>query len=122
MAYADADFYTNTYGGALPADASLDKLLARASDDIDIATLYRIGTLGGLTALTDFCQQQIKMAVCAQADYVDATGGIADFGGLSGYSVGDVNVQLGAATGGYPALAPRARAYLLPTGLMNRGV
>lgn len=120
MSYADADFYTNTYGGALPADAALEQLLARASDDIDRATFGRIPAQGGLTVLSPFCQKQVQLAVCAQADYLQTTGGLSDLAGVGSYRIGDVSLQLDGASA--LLLAPRARGYLEPTALLYRGV
>ncbi|MFT8888628.1 MAG: hypothetical protein ABF904_07405 [Ethanoligenens sp.] len=120
MAYADAAFYTGTYGGTIPADAALDTLLAQASDDIDNAAYGRIGALGGFNALTPFCQKQVQMAVCAQADHLQTTGSLSDLGGVNGYTIGDVTVRLSGAAD--LLLAPRAREYLTPTMLLFRGV
>lgn len=120
MAYADAAFYSGTYGGTLPADAALDTLLARASDDVDNASYERIPAQGGFSALTPFCQKQVQFAVCAQADFLQARDGLTNLNGISRYTVGDVTVQLdGTSTA---SLAPRARQYLLPTMLLFRGV
>lgn len=119
MAYADAAFYTGTYNGTLPADTTLDALLARASDDIDAATYYRIPGFGGIGTLTVFQQRQIQLAVCAQADYVQSVGGLVDIGGAAGFSIGDAQMQMG--NNPLQALGPRAHAYLLPTMLLFRG-
>ena len=119
MAYADTAFYTDTYGGTLSADGTLTVLLSRASDDIDRAVYGRIGALGGFSALTSFCQKQVQLAVCAQADYLSETDGLRDLPGLTRYEIGDVNVQLSASP---PFLGERARAFLLPTMLLFRGV
>lgn len=120
MAYADAAFYSGTYGGTLPTDAVLDRLLARASDDIDSAVYGRISALGGFSALTPYCQNQVQMAACAQADYLQTTDGLSDLGGINGYTIGDVTVQLDGTSA--TSLAPRARQYLMPTMLLFRGV
>lgn len=120
MAYADAAFYEETYGGALSTDASLGTLLARASDDIDNAVLERINAHGGFSALTPFCQHQVQMAVCAQADYLSETSGLRDLQGVNRYTVGDVTVQMDGSS--VSPLAPRTREYLLPTMLLFRGV
>lgn len=120
MAYADTDFYINTYGGTLPAGTALENLLARATDDIDSAVYGHIGAQGGFAALTAFCQRQVQFAVCAQADHLQAAGGLADLAGVDSYQVGDVSLKL--QSGSFPRLAPRARRYLEPTSLLCRGV
>lgn len=119
MAYADANFYQDIYSGTIPPGAALTTLLERASDDVDAMTFHRIPAVGGIDALTPFQQEQVKRAVCTQADYRNEFGDLID-AGLSGYHIGDVTVSAG--QGGMEPYSPRARDCLLPTGFLNRGV
>lgn len=119
MAYADSDYYKTTYGGTAIPDAALGRCLMQASDDIDAMTFCRIGGDAGFAQLPDYAQEQIRRAVCAQADYRHDYGDITD-AGLTGYHVGDVTVSM--SSGGAQSFSPRARQLLLPTGLLYRGV
>lgn len=119
MAYADVDYYKNTYGGAAIPDEQLPRYLSQASDDIDAMTFCRVGGAAGFAALPAYTQSQVQKAVCAQADYRHDYGDMIDVG-LSGYHVGDVTVNIESA--GIGPYSPVARRLLLPTGLMYPGV
>mgnify|MGYP002855578470 FL=1 len=114
--YADVDFYRNTYYGSDASDTELKKWLSRASDDIDIATLHRIGNLSDFP---EDVQTAIKKAACAQTEnYIEAGSGI---DGLASLSVGSFSVS--ASDGGKRAvLCTRATQYLAQTGLLCRAI
>lgn len=120
MAYADSSYYKDTYEGSAVPDDQLEQMLATASDDIDAMTYGRIGGEAGFQALTSFQQEKVRRAVCLQADYLHDFGDVAALG-LSGYSVGDVSVNMDSGSG-TAAYSSAARRVLLPTGLMNRVV
>lgn len=65
MAYADLDFYKNTYFGNVVPDADFPRMSERASDYIDQITFCRL-----VDGLPDDERQQnrIKKAVCAVAE------------------------------------------------------
>jgi len=67
MAYADTDYYTNTYGGTIAAE-TIKPYLEKASNDIDILTYSRINAIGW-DQLTEFQQEKICTAICEQAEF-----------------------------------------------------
>jgi hypothetical protein len=123
MAYCDAEYYKDTYGGQAIPDDDLEKALADASRAIDCATMYRIGELDDWSAFT---QAQVKLATCAQADHAYKYGELESVSSaIGGYSIGDVSVT-GKADGGKSALEQHyklceaAIRLLMPTGLLDR--
>jgi hypothetical protein len=116
--YADATFYTESYFGKLiPAD-DLDSYLTKASDAVDQLTLYRITQKGGIDQLTVFQQRQVKLAVCAQADFKYGLQEMPDW--VQSYSVGSVSVSKNDKTS--TEYSSAATQYLRPTNLMYRGL
>lgn len=118
--YANAEYYTNEYGGEIPAD-TVAKFLRLASERIDTATYNRI-VARGFDNLTQFQQEKIKLATCLVADYMAEYG--TDAGSVESYSVLDISVTVGtagteAARLGVPELALEA---LQKTGLCWRGL
>lgn len=65
MAYADYDFYTESYYGNVVPGADFDRLAARASDFIDTLTFDNL--VDGLPA-DKRSQKRIKKAVCSLAE------------------------------------------------------
>lgn len=65
MAYADYDFYTESYYGNVVPEADFDRLAARASDFIDTLTFNNL--VDGLPA-DKRSQKRIKKAVCSLAE------------------------------------------------------
>ena len=65
MAYADYDFYTESYYGNVVPEADFDRLADRASDFIDVMTFDRL--VDGLPA-DKRSQKRIKKAVCSLAE------------------------------------------------------
>lgn len=92
-----------------PTDA--ERLLERASELIDYATLYRAA------AATERHAEDLKRAVCAQVEFWLEAGEAVDVLAPQG------NVHIGSLIHQAPGrLAPRAMQALLPTGLLARGV
>ena len=121
-AYADLTFYKGTYGGTVIPDADFPARIIRGSLAIDRAVSFKIGTI---TDWPTFSQNQIKLAACAQADYDYQYGELSQaMNAVGSYSVGDISVSssqsAGAVTGS--GISGEAEAYLLPTGLLYRGV
>jgi hypothetical protein len=114
VSYVDSVYYKETYRGNTIPDAELDSYLQKASDQIDIATYFRIQQLG---SLTEFQQKQIKTAVCSQADSLYEYQGIPD--GVKSYSLDGMSVTLGDST---ESISSKAVAYLRSTGLLYRGL
>lgn len=90
MGYADINFYKSTYYGNSIPDINLDKVLEKASQDVDIITRNKIKKLGGFERLSDYEKKQVQLAVCHQADYIHTKSSME---GLSSYSIGDVSVS-----------------------------
>lgn len=65
MAYADYDFYTESYYGNVVPEADFDRLAARASDFIDTLTFDNL--VDGLPT-DERSQKRIKKAVCSLAE------------------------------------------------------
>ena len=65
MAYADYDFYTESYYGNVVPEADFDRLAARSSDFIDTLTFDNL--VDGLPA-DKRSQKRIKKAVCSLAE------------------------------------------------------
>lgn len=72
MAYADAEYYTDTFGGDVLPDGSEDKYLLLACDELDALTF---GRLTFAFPTVEAHAEKVKRAVCAIAEalyYIDA--------------------------------------------------
>ena len=118
----DAAYYTDVYKGAEVYDA-LDVLLERSFDIVQQHTLYR---LNDISKLPNFMQENIKKAVCAQAEYINANGGLEwlNSGGAVSFSIGKFSMSGGSSGSGgssQQTAAPTMLAYLEAVGLLYRG-
>ena len=118
----DAAYYTDVYKGAEVYD-TLDVLLERSFDIVQQHTLYR---LDDISKLPNFMQENIKKAVCAQAEYINANGGLEwlDSGGIASFSIGKFSMSGGSSGSGSSSqqtAAPTMLAYLEAVGLLYRG-
>ena len=68
MAYADYSFYADEYVGDAVTETEWPLYSARASRLVDMLTRYQVQKQG-LDSFPAFVQAQVKLAVCAQADY-----------------------------------------------------
>ena len=135
MAIVNYCYYTNEYMGEPIAIADFPRFERRAEDIIYSATRGQdINVLNsyvskGLTeraaALTDLYSK----AICAQVEYLKASGILSATTGSSGdsFTVGKVTVNKGGsgasfANRGAAMLSPLAMSYLEQTGLMSRVV
>lgn len=115
MGYVTAEFYKNTYHGiSIPDDQIQDKL-DKASMDVDRLTRMKIKKYGGFDNLSSYEQNCVQLAVCAQADYINAK---ASMDGVSSYSIGDVSVSFA----GGKEYSAECEAYLSMTRLSYRGL
>lgn len=128
MAYADYSFYTDEYVGNAVTEAEWPLYSARASQLVDMLTRYQVQKQG-LDSFPAFVQAQVKLAVCAQADYFAYMGiDLATTGRVgTGFTVGNVSVSYGGgnAQSAYSAsvsVAPAALGFLEQTGLLSREV
>ena len=126
ISYADYEFYTNTYhGNGFDSQETAMPLLEKASDAVRRAIRYK----DELNAPTAFQTEHLKRATCLTADFFNVQGndGVVA-GGVSGYSIGDVNMQLGggndADTKAMAEYGVSQRAYdeLIVTGYLYRGI
>jgi hypothetical protein len=116
VAYITSDYYTATYYG-IYAGAEFDRLAARASDDIDLATMGQIVvdelTPRQLALLQKATAAQVEFYVINGDTYNDSAEGEEHLGAYS---------RSGRQTANPAALCARAKAYLEQAGLMNRAV
>lgn len=91
MSYATPQDYKLYGDDLIPDDANIEKLLDRASDQIDALTFNRIVAIG-FENLTPFQQKNVKKAVCQQSDFVYQYGDFLNMP-LSGYSAGSVSLS-----------------------------
>lgn len=117
MTYITEGEYTK-YSGRVPPD-DFAVLAARASDQIDMLVGYKIQQLD---TLPSFVQQQIKLAVCAQAAYLDANGGLDALtdDGITSAGLGKFTYTGGG--NGTRKIASTVIHYLAPTGLLYTGM
>lgn len=93
MTYANGHYYKTKYYGVDIPDEDLERLLARASEKIDHATFNRSRDFD---ILSEYEQEMIKKAACAEAEAIFEYGDNDDLvGGLASYAIGDVSVSLG---------------------------
>lgn len=121
-ALVDESYYRDVYKGAAVYD-DLGVLLDRASDIVRQHTLYR---LDDIDSLPSFMQENVRKAVCAQAEFIDQNGGIDGLtsGGTTSFSIGKFSMSGGATGCGSnrsPAASPLMLSYLEAVGLLYRG-
>ncbi len=117
-------YYRDNWNGSFNGtDEELTQLLSRASDVIN-----NIIALSGYTIETvpDVLEERVKKSICAQADYIDNNGGVnfmseCNMGAMSlgKFSYSGIGNDSGSASG---IMCRQALDYLLPTGLLYRGV
>lgn len=120
------DFYKNDWHGSFDGtDEELTQLLSRAADIVDNAIC-----MSGYTVSTasEIYGERVKKAVCAQTDYIISLGGAESLteGSYSSVSLGKFSYS-GSSSGdsessSAASLCELAESYLLPTGLLYRGV
>lgn len=118
MKYADYDFYQNTYiGDRITDEATFDRLVVRAGEELDLFTFGRISE----------ADDSVRLAVCAMADVMyweEKRKNAHDGREISsesndGYSVSYDGTE---ASGAGSDLYRAAYKYLSQTGLMDFGV
>lgn len=118
MSYVDSQFYLETYNGTIVPAEVLVSQLQRASDQIDSMTYNRISAVG-FDTLTPFQQEQVKKAVCAQADFNFQYGEFVDVP-LQGFSAGGISMQFAGERINGVATSRTVKNYLGQTGLADR--
>ncbi len=125
MPYVDREYYVGTFKGEPVDDADFSSLCMRAEELIEEMTMYRI-TPTTVLAMPEAVQERVKMAVCAQIEYLDANGGSDMDNGadLQSAGLGRFNYTKSSGANGsteQSMYAPRAIRLLSPTGLLYRG-
>lgn len=125
MPYVDREYYVGTFKGEPVDDADFASLCMRAEEVIEEMTMYRI-TPTTVLAMPEAVQERVKMAVCAQIEYLDANGGSDMDNGadLQSAGLGRFNYTKSSGANGsteQSMYAPRAIRLLAPTGLLYRG-
>lgn len=120
--YADYDFYHNTYHGIEVSEDNFTRLEARAEEELDAMTSYRIPGMDE-KFMTERMALGIRKAVCAMVEVIASGEAVGAGIGISsesndGYSVSySQNVQKEISN----RLSSAARKYLADTGLLYRG-
>lgn len=125
MPYVDISYYIGTYKWEPVDNADFPSLCMRAEELIEEMTMYRISPITVL-AMPETVQERVKMAVCAQIEYLDANGGSDMDNGadLQSAGLGKFNYTKSSGVNGsteQSMYAPRAIRLLAPTGLLYRG-
>lgn len=125
MPYVDIGYYLDTFKGEPVDDADFSSLCMRAEEIIEEMTMYNV-TPVTILAMPEGVQERVKMAVCAQIEYLDANGGADMDNGadLQSAGLGKFNfTKVSGANGSteQSIYAPRAVRILTPTGLLYRG-
>lgn len=125
MPYVDREYYVGTFKGEPVDDADFPSLCMRAEELIEEMTMYRVTSIT-VPAMPEAVQERVKMAVCAQIEYLDANGGADMDNGadLQSAGLGKFNYTKASGANGsaeQSTYAPRALRILAPTGLLYRG-
>lgn len=125
MPYVDREYYVGTFKGEPVDDADFPSLCMRAEELIEEMTRYRVTPVTVLT-MPETVQERVKIAVCAQIEYLDANGGADMDNGadLQSAGLGKFNYTRSVGANGnteQSMYAPRAIRLLAPTGLLYRG-
>lgn len=125
MPYVTHEYYSNTFHGESVNPSDFPSLLDRATEVIEEMCMYRV-TPVTILAMPEEVQEQIRKAVCAQIEYLDANGGSDMDNGadLQSAGLGKFNYTKASGASGstqQSLYAPRAQRILAPTGLLYRG-
>ena len=120
MSYADYNFYVNDFHGDVIAGEDFDKYASRASDYLDYITM-------GKAQSYDDTNDALAKACCAVAEQIDLADSVGVAAGMvASETVGShsVSYRSGAEMKASldASMLNAAQMYLLPTGLLYRGV
>ncbi|MBJ8031417.1 hypothetical protein [Bacillus cereus group sp. N21] len=129
MPYIDVDYYNNEYRGTPVSDvALLDRLISRASDQIDHVINYKLEGVD-FDKLAPFIKKQVKKATAAQVEFLAINGEtsatVSEGGGgfsVGAYSENGMSVGTNGAPNFYAQYAISVPKFLKPTGLLYAGV
>ena len=126
MNYVTREYYNDKFKGESVDETDFPGLLERASEIVEEMTMYRLNPVNFANMQEDL-QDKVRMAVCAQIEYLEANGGseVDNSQGLQSASLGKFSyTSAGSNAGtasGQTVYAPRAQRILMPTGLLYRG-
>lgn len=117
-----AEYYNEIWHGSFEGTAEeFSVLLKRACDTVSNAIF-----LSGYTAGTvpEIFRENVMNAVCSQIDFIDISGGADALVSerIQSASVGKFSYTSGTSEGSISSLCPLAFSYLIPTGLLYRGI
>lgn len=121
-------YYTDEWCGNVTDPEELGRLIFRAVDVVD-TEIYLSGY--AVDTVPEYMQTAVYKAVCAQVDFIDGLGGVEAMSDdntmtsvtLGRYSYSGGNSENGAGGGSSASsLCSLARKYLIPTGLLYKGV
>lgn len=131
MEYATVENYTNIYSGMDIPEDELEKLLIKASRDIDALTEFKID----FEKLSEINKKRVMLATCSHAEHLAHFGEtIASVGpNMTGFSIGSYSESGNGKPRGYSGQAKYSVSisdrfsqatlgYLWPTGLLYGGV
>ncbi|EJQ55098.1 MULTISPECIES: hypothetical protein [Bacillus cereus group] len=129
MLYIDVDYYNNEYKGTSVSDTSLlERLIARASDQIDHIINYKLEGVD-FDKLAPFIMKQVKKATAAQVEFLAINGEtsatVSEGGGgfsVGSYSENGVSAGDDSSANFYTQYAIAVPKFLRPTGLLYAGV
>lgn len=120
------------YNGIEIAEADFQQYAARACEAVDAATGWQITQAGGICFYNAFIRRQLRLAACAQCEYLYLEGADAALAGAEsggGYHIGKASQTAGSGAGastgastGAGMLCQKALDALMPTGLLYAGV
>lgn len=119
--YVTKEYYVDTFKGTGIPNDDIEKYLGLAQEKIDDITFNRIVGIG-FNNLTSFQQENIKKAICKQAEYYFENG-INPLSSVSGYSVLDISVSVDNTSeteAQKNSMDEFALKYIKKTGLMGR--
>lgn len=115
------EFYKNIWKGNFDgSDKELEKLLSVSSDIISNEIF-----LSGYTIeeIPDIFSDSVKKAICSQADFISNNGGIEALNNhIQSVTVGKFSCTASFETFNLSDLCNQAVSYLIPTGLLYRGI
>jgi hypothetical protein len=129
MPYIDVDYYNKEYKGTLVSDAALlERLITRASDQIDHIINYKLEGVD-FDKLAPFIKKQVQKATAAQVEFLAINGETSATvseggGGLSvgAYSESGTSAGDNGTSNFYAQYAISVTKFLRPTNLLYTGV
>lgn len=118
MSYVDSSYYKEEFKGKTLNDDTLENILERASDQIDVLTYNRIIGIE-FKNLSPFQQDKIKKAICLQAEFIEQYGEFINMP-LSSYSVGSTSVSFNGSIVNGITTTKEVINYIYQTGLNSR--